>query len=113
MGLFNLVKQNHRVRSSSYSFSELPTFLVSDIARRRADHARDSMLLHIFGHVEAYHRALIVKQELSQGPRGFSLTNSSGAKENKRSNGTIWVLETSARATYSVGDCGERFTLPD
>jgi hypothetical protein len=39
------------------------------------------MLLHVFRHIEADHRVLIIKQKLSQRPGSFGFTYTRGTRE--------------------------------
>ena len=48
MGFFNLVEQHHAVWATAQFSRQLPFLVIADIARRRADHARDGVLLHVF-----------------------------------------------------------------
>ncbi len=53
MGLFDLIKQQHRVRVLIDTVGHQPALVEPDIARRRADQPRNGVTLHVFGHVEA------------------------------------------------------------
>ena len=54
---------------------QLSAFVVADISRRCADHACDSVLLHVFRHIESHHRAFVIKQKLRERPCRFSLAD--------------------------------------
>ena len=47
MRLLNLIKQNHRIRMAPYLLTKLSAVIMSDISRRRPDHLRHTVLLHI------------------------------------------------------------------
>lgn len=47
MGFFYLIEQYHAVGFATYGFGELSAFIVTDIAGRRSDEARDAVLLHV------------------------------------------------------------------
>ena len=64
--LLDLVEQDHRVRLAAHRLGEITAFLVTDVARRRADQPRDGVLLHELGHVDADHRLFGVEQELGE-----------------------------------------------
>ena len=64
MCLFNFIEQDHAIWSAADSFGELAAFLIANIARRSAKQSADGMPFLIFAHVNAYHRVLIVKEEL-------------------------------------------------
>ena len=53
MGLFNFVKQDHRIGLAADFFGQLAGLVIADIARRRSDHFGDGVLLHILGHIKA------------------------------------------------------------
>jgi len=59
--LLDLVEQDHGVRFAAHRFAKLPAFLVTDVARRRADESRNRVLLHIFAHVDPDHGLLVVE----------------------------------------------------
>src|ERR1035438_3147288 len=52
MRLFDLVEKHDRVRMTPHLFGKLPALVVADVSRRRANQARDGVLLHVFGHVD-------------------------------------------------------------
>ena len=56
-----------------HRLGELPALLVPDVPRRRPDHPRHRVLLHVFRHVEPHHRALVVEQELGERARRLGL----------------------------------------
>src|SRR3546814_8790212 len=51
--LLDLVEQQHAVRMLVDGIGEQPALVEADVARRRADEARDRMPLHVLRHVEA------------------------------------------------------------
>ena len=51
--LLDLIEQQHAVRVLGDRLGEQPTLVEADVARRRADQARDRVPLHVLGHVEA------------------------------------------------------------
>ncbi|OQA08531.1 MAG: hypothetical protein BWY66_00947 [bacterium ADurb.Bin374] len=52
MSFLDLVEKQDAVRLFADRVGELSTLLVSDVAGRRADQARDGVLFHIFTHIE-------------------------------------------------------------
>ncbi len=66
MRLLDFVEQQHRVRRLADGVDEQPAFLESDVARRRADQARNGVLLHVLGHVEAQELNLEHARELTR-----------------------------------------------
>ena len=63
MRFLDLVEQHDLIGPAPHRLGQRSAFLVADIAWRRADEPGDRVLLHVFGHVDAHHRALIVEQE--------------------------------------------------
>ena len=53
VGLLDLVEQEHTVRMLIDPVGQQAALVESDIARRGPDQARDGVLFHVFGHVEA------------------------------------------------------------
>ena len=83
MRLFDFIKKNYRIRPPANCLGKLSAFLVTDISRRSADHARDGVLLHVFGHVQPHHRTFIVKQKFRERARSLGLTNTGWTKKDK------------------------------
>src|SRR6202167_2990020 len=81
MRLFDFVQQNHRIRTAANLFRELSAFFIAYVARRRADHSRDRMFLHVFGHVETDDSFLVVEQKFSESAGELGLAYSSWAEE--------------------------------
>jgi hypothetical protein len=57
------------------------------------------MLLHVFGHVEADHRGLVVEQIFGQGLQ-FGLADAAGAQKHERSHRPVRVLQAGARTPH-------------
>src|SRR5262249_56666027 len=53
VGLLDLVEEHDRVGTTAHGLRELPTFLVSNVTRRRADQPGYGVLLHVLRHVDA------------------------------------------------------------
>src|SRR5687767_1229251 len=106
MRFLDLVEKNDCIRPATNSFRQLPTFLVADVSRRRPDHACDRVLLHVLGHIESHHRALVVKQKLRECACRFGFTNTGWSKKDERTNRTVRILQTSTSATNSVRHSG-------
>ena len=76
MRFLDLVEENQPLYGRRRTASvKLPALFVADIARRRADHARDRVLLHVLGHIQANHRALVVEQKLCERTRRLGLAD--------------------------------------
>ena len=89
----------------------MSAFFIADISRRRANHARDGVLLHVFGHVEPHHGALVIEKKFGQRARRFSLSDTGRAEKNERANWSIRVLQTRAGTTNRISNRGQRFVL--
>ena len=98
--LLDLVEEHHAVGAPAHGFGELAALLVADVARRRADQARDRVLLHVLAHVDAHHRVLVVEQELGERARGLGLADAGRAQEDERADRAVRVLEAGARAAH-------------
>ena len=59
-------KSTTRIGTAADFFGELAAFLVTDIAGRRADEARDVELLHVLAHVELDERVRVAEHEFGQ-----------------------------------------------
>src|SRR5437588_7528354 len=94
--LLYLVEEDDAVGAASDGLGQLPALLVADVTGRRADHARDGMLLHILRHVEANHRALVVEQKFGERARRLGLADARRAEEDERADGAVRVLEARA-----------------
>src|SRR6185503_9764179 len=105
MCLLDFIEKNHRVRTPAHCLSKLPTLLVTDIARRRANHASNSVFLHVFRHVETNHRSLVVEEKLSEGACGFSFANTGWSEKNEGSHGSIWILQARSCTPDGVSYC--------
>ncbi len=64
--LLDLVEQDHRVGPAADRLGELAALLVADVARRRADEARDGVPLGVLRHVDADHGPLVVEEEVGE-----------------------------------------------
>ena len=64
MRLLDFVEQDDGVRLAAHGVRELAALLVADVARGRADHARDGVLLHVLRHVEADDGVLRAEERL-------------------------------------------------
>ena len=113
MRLLDLVEQHHRVRAPPHRLGERASFLVADIARRRADQPRHGVLLLILRHVHAHHGALIVEQELGECARQLGLADAGRAQEQERAERAARILKPGPRAAHRVGHQPHRLVLSD
>ena len=111
--LLDLVEQDHRVGAPAHRLGQLPALVVADVAGRRADQARDRVLLHVLGHVDADDRLLGVEHELGQRPRQLGLADAGRAEEQEAADRPVRVGEAGPRAAQRVGDGLDRLVLAD
>ena len=111
--LLDLVEQDHGVRAPPHGLGQLAALVVADIAGRRADEARHRVLLHVLGHVDADHGALVVEEELGQRPRQLRLAHAGGPEEQEGADGAVGVGEPRPRAAHGVGDRDDGLGLTD
>ncbi len=102
MRFLDFVEKHYRVGMAADLLGELAAFFVADITRRRADQAGDRVLLHIFGHVDAQHGALVVKQKFRQSAGEFGFADSGGAEEDERADGALGIAESGAGAADRI-----------
>ena len=91
----------------------MTALVIADIARRSADETRHCVLFHVFRHIDANHRLLIVKHEFGQSPRQFGFADAGRPQENKRANGAVGILQAGARAPERSGHRLDAFVLTD
>jgi len=65
--LLHLVEEDDGIGPLTDGFGEQPAFSVPDIARRRADEARDRMLLLELRHVDGRHEPFAAEEEVGDG----------------------------------------------
>ena len=113
VGLLDFVEEDDAVGTAAHGFAELPAFLVSDVAGRRADEPRDGVFLHVFAHVDADHRGLVVEEKFREGARQLGLPHAGRPEENEGADGAVGVLESAAGAAHGVRDGGDGLGLAD
>src|SRR2546427_828497 len=113
MSLFDLVEQDHAVGFSAHRLGEVAALLVADVAGRRADEARDRMLLHEFGHVDADEMVFRVEQERGERLAQLGLAHAGRTEGQEGAVGLVRVREPRARAPDRVGDKVHRLVLAD
>ena len=111
--LLDLVEQDDLIGPPPHRFGERAAFVVADIAGRRADQARDRMLLHVFRHVDADQRRLVVEQELGQRLGQLGLADAGGPQEHERADRPVRVLQAGARAAHRGRHRLDGFRLAD
>ena len=112
MRLFDFVEEHDRIRTAAHLLGELAAFFVADVAGRRADQARDGVLLHVLGHVDAHHGVLVVEQKFGESAGEFGFADAGRPEENERADGALGIAEPGAGAADGVGHALERPSWP-
>src|SRR5439155_7028760 len=102
MRLLNLIQQDDRIGPPAHRFGEVAALLVADVAGRRADQARDGVLLHELRHVDADQRVLGVEEELGERLADLRLADARRPEEQERAVRAARVGETGTRAPDGV-----------
>src|SRR5262249_32490584 len=108
MCLLDFIEEHNGVRTAAHLLGELAAFFVANVSRGRSDQAGDRVLLHVFGHVDANHGVLIVKQKFSQSAGEFSFADTSRAEEDEAANWPFGVAKSSARAADRISHALQR-----
>ena len=113
MGLLDFIEEHHRVGAPPHRFGELTRFLVADVAGRRANHARDGVLLLVLRHVDPHHRLLVVEQEFGEGASELGLPDTGRTEEQEAAERTVGILQAGARAPDGVRHRNDGLVLTD
>ena len=113
MRLLDLVEQHDLIGPPPHRFGERAAFLVADIAGRRADQARDRVLLHVFRHVDAQQRGLVVEQIFGERLGQLGLADAGRPQEHERADRPVRVLQAGAGAAHRGRDRLDRLGLAD
>ncbi len=111
--LLDFVEQQHGVRATPHGFGQIAAFFVADVAGRCADQARDRVLLHELGHVDADHRLFRVEQEFGERLAQLGLADAGRAEEQERAVRSIRIGEAGTRAADRIGYGAHCFGLAD
>ena len=111
MGLFDLVKEHHRIRPAPDRLGQIATLLIAHVPGRRANQPGNRMLFHVFRHVNANHGLLVVKDKLCQGLSKFGFPHACRSHEDKGTDGPIGILQTGACPSHRIGDGHNRLVL--
>ncbi len=84
MRLLDLVEEHHAVRPAADGFGKLAAFLVAHVTGRRAEQARDGVLLAVFAHVHPHQGVFVVKHILGQRLGQLGLAHAGGALDEDR-----------------------------
>ena len=113
MRLLDLVEEDHLVGPPADGFGQRAALLVADIAGRRADQPRDGVLLHVFRHVDADHRGLVVEEEVGERLGQLRLADAGRAQEHERADRAVRVLQAGAGAAHRGRDRVHGLALAD
>ena len=113
MRLLDLVEEHDLIGPAPHRLGQRAAFLIADIARRRADQAGDRMLLHVFRHVDAHQRVLVVEQEVGERLGELGLADAGRAEEHERADRPVRVLQPGAGAAHRLRDGLHRLALAD
>src|SRR5256885_4328223 len=91
IGFLDLIEEDHRVWMPAYLLGQLTTLLIAYIARRRADEPRDTVLFHVFRHVNADHELFVVEKKLRESAGQLGFSDARRPKKNERANGASRV----------------------
>ena len=97
MGLFDFVQQNDTKRLAADNFGQLPPTLKTNVARRRPQQPRNSVLFHVFTHIQANHQIFTAVQNFSQGLGQFRLADPGRTQKDKRANRPLGVFKPATR----------------
>ncbi len=98
--LFNLIKDDDRVRAAADRLGQLTGVFVTHVAGRRTHQTRRRVTLHELGHVELHQCVLAAEQELGQRLGQLGLAHAGGAEENERADGPLGVFEARPAAAH-------------
>ncbi len=113
VSFFYFIEQNHGKRFSSDSFGQLAALFVTDVAGRRSDKTADGMRFHVFAHVDADHRILVIEKVFGKRARKLGFADACRAEENKRADRFFFIAHPRARTFDSVADSLNRLVLAD
>ena len=113
MRFFDFVEEHDRVGPAPDGFGKLPAFLVTDVARRRADQARGGEFFHVLRHVDLDERVGIAKHELGQGASEEGFADAGRAEKDERADRAFRILQVGARTAERLADRADRFILAD
>src|SRR5699024_5343312 len=113
MGLLDLIQQDDRVRLPAHGFRQLAALVVAHIAGRCPYQTADAVALHIFTHIDAHHGIFVVEEEVGQRTSQLGFAHAGRAKEEKRTDRPLFVLQTGARTANGIRDRFHSLILTD
>ena len=108
--LLDLVEQQHAVRMLVDAVGQKPALVEADIAGRGADQARDGVLLHVLGHVEAQQ---LHAHQGGQLPRHLGLADAGGAGEQVAADRLLRLAQARAGELDGAGQRLDRLVLAE
>ena len=112
MRLFDLIEEDDGVRPAADLLRELTGLVIADIARGRADHARNRELLHELRHIEPDERLGRVEELIGEALDELRLADA-GAADEQEAHGLALGLQADAIAADGGTDGIDRRILPD
>src|SRR5579859_7443770 len=97
-GLLDLIEQHNAIGMATHSFGQLSALFIANIAGRGANEARNRVLLHILGHVDAHHGLLIIEEKLGQGAGQLGFTDAGGPQEEEAGQRSVRIGENFQRS---------------
>ena len=101
--LFDLVEEDDGVRAAADLLRELAGLVIADVARGRADHARDGKLLHILRHIQPDERLGRVEELVGEALDQLRLADA-GATDEQKAHGLALGLQADAVAPDGGAD---------
>ena len=101
--LFDLVEEDDGVRAAADLLRELAGLVIADVARGRADHARDGELLHELRHIEPDERLGRVEELVGEALNELRLADA-GAADEQEAHGLALGLQADAVAPDGGAD---------
>ena len=112
MSLFNLIKKHNGIGLAADLFRELARLVITDIAGRRTNDARDGEFLHEFGHVQPDQALRAVKHVGGKSLDQLGLSDTGAAHEDKAHRFAL-DLESDPSAPNRGTDRVHRLVLTD
>jgi hypothetical protein len=113
VGFFDFIKENYAVGATPDGFGQLATLFVTDVAWGRSDEARDGMFFHVFGHIDADDSVFAIEKSRGKGTGEFGFAYAGRSEKKERADRSFGVFQAGTSADDGVGDCLDRFVLPD
>ena len=84
MRLFDLIKQNNRIRATANLLSKLTCLIISNVSGRRSNDSRNRMLLHKLRHIKSDKRLRLLEKILCKNLNKLCLTDTCRTCKNHR-----------------------------